>query len=301
MNEVLSIIADDQNLIVYRKELNKLTGSVLSTILLQQLLFWSKKNKNKPFYKFIEPCNHSLYKEGDSWCEELGFTKYEFSSAYKKLNVLGIVSKKTNRERVTFYVVDTSNLAKLIKPIYQSEDNQLTKADKTDLDNSKSLTTETTTETTTDIKEQKKELVAEIIEESIPLKNTAASEQEQLLFNFLYTDEAIETFNRYKITRKKLKCETDDFIIKRLLKKLIEFKQRGHDPIDVISNAITSNWKDFFEPKNFGISFKEQEKKVTSDRVEAISRGFDPYDPKNYANQESGFVDPYDAIGGTNV
>jgi hypothetical protein len=83
--QLVNILAEDKNLITYRPKLNKITGSVLSTILLQQAISLFNKNNNKPFFKFKEPCNHKLYKKGDSWCEELGFTKNEFDRALAKI------------------------------------------------------------------------------------------------------------------------------------------------------------------------------------------------------------------------
>jgi len=118
MLDVISTIADDNSLIPYRKELNKITGSVTATILLQQLLHRYKLNNNKPFYKFIEPCKNELYKKGDSWCEELGFTVKEFKTAYKKLEEKGIVSKKTNMMRITYYDLNLDKLNELLKGLY---------------------------------------------------------------------------------------------------------------------------------------------------------------------------------------
>ena len=77
-----TILAADKNVILYRKELNELTGSVTATILLQQIIYWGKKTGGE-FYKFIEPCKHEKYKSGDSWTEELGFSKREFQQLIK--------------------------------------------------------------------------------------------------------------------------------------------------------------------------------------------------------------------------
>ena len=158
MNDILlQVLADDKQLITYRKQLNKITGGVTATILLQQLIYHASKKKYQPFYKFIEPCNNQLYRTGDSWVEELGFTKYEFRSAYKKLEELGIVTKNTNMNRVTFYEINRSYLGKLIMSTYEksvtiknvplnntdndvssiSKDCQLTYVENTNLDNSK--------------------------------------------------------------------------------------------------------------------------------------------------------------------
>jgi len=117
---ILGILGNDKNIIPYRKELNKITGGITATILLQQFIYWWNITEQKAFYKFIEPCDHRDYKEGDSWTEELGMTKYEFRTAFKKLNDLDIVSKRTNAQRVTYYSVNTDILAKLIKSIYLS-------------------------------------------------------------------------------------------------------------------------------------------------------------------------------------
>jgi hypothetical protein len=83
--DILGIIAEDRCLVNYRRSLNKITGSVLSTIILQQVLYWWEKNGRKKFYKFRDKCDHALYVEGDSWCEELGFTGREFDTAIKKI------------------------------------------------------------------------------------------------------------------------------------------------------------------------------------------------------------------------
>ncbi|MBA7516554.1 hypothetical protein ES705_08602 [subsurface metagenome] len=83
--DILGIIAEDRCLINYRRSLNKITGSVLSTLILQQVLYWWEKGGRKKFYKFRDKCDHALYVEGDSWCEELGFTGREFDTAIKKI------------------------------------------------------------------------------------------------------------------------------------------------------------------------------------------------------------------------
>ena len=79
----------------YCPELNRLTGSVNATLLMLQLEYWFEKckrshskfahSKEEKFYKFLEPCEHEYYRQGDSWTEELGFTKFEFRSAFAKI------------------------------------------------------------------------------------------------------------------------------------------------------------------------------------------------------------------------
>ena len=83
-NKILTLF---RNNVPYIKELRQLSGSVTASILMQQLDYWFEK-KPGGFYKFLEPCeNNELYKTGDSWTEELGFSKYEFKTAFEKIGV----------------------------------------------------------------------------------------------------------------------------------------------------------------------------------------------------------------------
>lgn len=129
MNPLLEMLAEDKATIAYRPRLNKITGSVTSTILLQQILYWYKKQGAKPFYKFKEKCAHKLYNSGDSWCEELGFSRREFDTA---LSNISIKRNKSNRdddrkayvyywitpERITYYTIDEDYLIQAILPLY---------------------------------------------------------------------------------------------------------------------------------------------------------------------------------------
>lgn len=81
----LRILAEDKNSIAYRPVFAKITGSVLGAILLQQVLYRFDTNGGKAFYKFMQPCRHKLYKHGDSWLEELGFSRYEMAAALKAI------------------------------------------------------------------------------------------------------------------------------------------------------------------------------------------------------------------------
>ncbi len=70
----------------YYAKLRPLAGSVTATILLVQLDYWFAKYPDG-FFKFVEPCGHAAYKDGDSWTEELGFSKKEFSNAFSKIGI----------------------------------------------------------------------------------------------------------------------------------------------------------------------------------------------------------------------
>jgi len=146
------ILASDHHSIPYRKELNRVTGSIIASLALQQFIYWGSKNNYEEFYKFIEPCDNNLYNEGDSWTEELGISKKQFANAFKILKQKGVVSKRTNMMRVTYYTVHYDALDELLKEAYISDEKELMDGSKSNLDYSKnSNNTETTTETTTEI------------------------------------------------------------------------------------------------------------------------------------------------------
>lgn len=99
---LLSQLDSDKNRISYRRDWNKITGSVTATILLQQTYYWYQKNGFKPFYKFKEPLRESsrhynLSKVGDDWCSELGFTRKEFDGALSKIGFRRTSSNKGER------------------------------------------------------------------------------------------------------------------------------------------------------------------------------------------------------------
>ena len=76
-----------QKLLKYCPKLNTITGSVTASILMCQLEYWFGKTKDQPFYKFLEPCEDVCYKTGDSWTEELGFSRFEFRTAFSKIGM----------------------------------------------------------------------------------------------------------------------------------------------------------------------------------------------------------------------
>jgi hypothetical protein len=73
------------NYVRYIKELRPIVGSFAAAILWEDLVFKFKKH-TKGFWKFLKPCNHMLYKVGDSWLEELGFkNENEFRTTFAKI------------------------------------------------------------------------------------------------------------------------------------------------------------------------------------------------------------------------
>jgi len=85
-NKILAITRDS---IPYVKELRAIPEikSCATAILMQQLDYWFSKNKKDRFFKFLSPCEHPKYNEGDSWTEELGFSEDEFRTAFDSIGV----------------------------------------------------------------------------------------------------------------------------------------------------------------------------------------------------------------------
>lgn len=133
----INLLSNDQNIKVYRKELNSITGSVLGSLFLSQVIYWWVKSGRKEFYKFNEPCpSHSKYKEGDSWCEELGFTRNELEKARKNICLKvtnkiktdeGIQAKQVihywkTRENLTYYYLNEDVLEEHLKKLYSESE-----------------------------------------------------------------------------------------------------------------------------------------------------------------------------------
>lgn len=66
--------------------INSSIGCEKATLILGRLEYWFEKYKNG-FYKFVEPCNHPLYRDGDSWQEEIGFSRKIFAKAFDLVGV----------------------------------------------------------------------------------------------------------------------------------------------------------------------------------------------------------------------
>lgn len=165
---ILNAIAEDRDSIPYRKRLNKITGWVTASILLQQILYWAQREQFKPFYKFRAPCKHKWYKAGDSWTEELGFTPAEFDTAIKKIATKittgtnkadaykgttpqHLVIYWTDSSRVSWYHLNVKLLGNFIMSIYleDQESEDTLKSDNDELPSSET-TPETTPETTSE-------------------------------------------------------------------------------------------------------------------------------------------------------
>ena len=64
------------------------TGCEKATLIIGKLEYWFSNPKYVGgFYKFVEPCGHPLYREGDSWAEELGVSRKLFAKAFDIIGV----------------------------------------------------------------------------------------------------------------------------------------------------------------------------------------------------------------------
>ena len=127
---MVDVMEDQSHAKIYLPAYNLITGGTLSTILLLQAVYWWGKSGKKKFYKFKDECKHPLYVEGDSWCEELGWTKFEFDGAIKEIGFkLGKTQNKIKEEEafiiyykdpqgVTWYDIRAEYLDKSVTFIY---------------------------------------------------------------------------------------------------------------------------------------------------------------------------------------
>lgn len=100
---------DDHNMVSYRPRLTAFVGSITSTLLLCQAMYWARRSEG-PFYKFTQPCGHAQYRDGDSWCEELGFSRHEYLGAIGKIGQRLNSRTMPDPEAYIWYWTDMSRL-----------------------------------------------------------------------------------------------------------------------------------------------------------------------------------------------
>lgn len=141
------LIADGDLSIKYRPKFSGRLGSVTAAILLQQINFRWHTNKKKPFYKFKQPCNHKAYKKGQSWIEELGFSRKEFDTALSKISLTPNQKKQTklgketkidkwqnlveyyvDTTRMTWYSLNEERFQDLIGELYEKSESDFSKS-----------------------------------------------------------------------------------------------------------------------------------------------------------------------------
>lgn len=76
----------DSSYIKFYPGIKSTIGCVKATLILGRLEYWFERYTSG-FYKFVEPCSHPLYREGDSWAEEIGFPRKVFAKAFDLIGV----------------------------------------------------------------------------------------------------------------------------------------------------------------------------------------------------------------------
>ena len=140
--------------IKYTPELKRFFGSSESVLIFQKSEYWSSKYPNG-FWKFHEPCTrHTQYRKGDSWSEELGFSRRVFLRAFSVFGVhyksksaylkevdpfqgkmyVSYYDRKTNR---TYFLRNHSFVEKFLKSFWEGT-KKLTKLIKEKVQNCRS-------------------------------------------------------------------------------------------------------------------------------------------------------------------
>lgn len=147
---IMKILATERTTIPYRPKLARVLGGVTAAILLQQIQYWWVRKDFLPFYKFNAPCEHPFYTTGDSWAEELGFSKSNLRTARRRIAVkkpgsttmqearLRTMTSNpprpvifwTNAGRLTYYTIHPPALIKLLRMAYLNTESEFSKIQK---------------------------------------------------------------------------------------------------------------------------------------------------------------------------
>lgn len=102
--------AGNEGVVLYRADLHAITGDINASLFLSQVLYWWVKMGRRPFYKYAARCDSA--RPGDSWQEELHFSRYQFEAAREKIAARCYTgdSKKALLEKcLVIYWVDRQN------------------------------------------------------------------------------------------------------------------------------------------------------------------------------------------------
>ena len=102
-----------EGFVPYHPVFRRITRSTSAALLLSQILHYYSLKDCQPFYKFVRPCDHSLYKAGDSWTESLGWSYSEFTTALRKIGIKVTTGQSKNKARQTalvLYWTDSSRM-----------------------------------------------------------------------------------------------------------------------------------------------------------------------------------------------
>jgi|GEM_PF-4494231 len=71
----------------YSRPILDLVKDINAAIVFTRLEYWFDITKGEGFYKFLSPNDNRHYRLGDSWTEELGFSEFQFRTAFDKIGV----------------------------------------------------------------------------------------------------------------------------------------------------------------------------------------------------------------------
>jgi hypothetical protein len=121
-------------IIAVTPDLITLAGDGNAAIFLAQVLFWWKVKGRNKFYKFNSPCDHTLYRSGDSWLEEVCLKRTMFATARRRVAVKvriscpdeiqsafnegALVVYGTDENHLTWYIVNEQALQSRSPSLY---------------------------------------------------------------------------------------------------------------------------------------------------------------------------------------
>lgn len=308
--DILDVLAEDAVIVMYRPSLKEITGSVNSAILLSQMLYYAKITDNN-FYKFKMPCKHRLYKEGDSWCEVLGFSKFEFENALKALKDKELVSVKTTIDRLTFYSLDYDKIKALLVNI----ETRFRKSEKVDLGKSRNSTYINLKTISSKVEKLDLDSYTKNYSKNYSKNLHNIGDEKSSLDNSKKTDTKTkskkatkdfkeidlpsyidkETWNDFVEHRRQIKKPLTELAVKRLFLDFEKWNKKGLDVNSAINQSIANGYQGVFEPKqNFSKeSVSEAERERQRQEFEELERlcgaenSLDTYQPYElpYKNQ----------------
>ena len=298
------------NILIYRKDLNAITGGVIGSIMLGQLIYWAAKNDYKPFYKFIQPCGHALYKEGDSWAEELGIDDKTISRNFKKFEELGILTRKTDLNRLTWHTINKEILDELLKEnlslaktpnggLYDKAPNRVASKTPNGALYTYTENTAKTTSNTTFSADENSQFANSDNSQNVK------SESEKAVDNYLYGN---RWDNRWLLPRDKppfisdevwadycaFKRERGQKVVRTELKAFLAQLEKAHNlGVDVNARIIECISKGYASPVLEPRANETNAKSKKGANTESVNASFDEWLNKYHANEQGEVIDAY--------
>lgn len=123
---LINILAHDKNIILYRPELNQITGNPLASILLSQIIYWSRKYDHEEFYKNVFVANKKAKESNQKcWSDELGFSRRQIETAFDILKRKSLISVRVdNLEHTTYVKLNKKDILEGLKTVYNDNKSQ---------------------------------------------------------------------------------------------------------------------------------------------------------------------------------